>query len=47
MDNIKEWTSLPMPELFSMAFCRKDSKRISAELSLLSPLTTQLVKGLN
>ena len=24
MDNIKEWTSLPMPELFTRASCRKD-----------------------
>ena len=37
MDNIKEWTSLPMPELLTGAYCRKDWKRISAELSLMSP----------
>ena len=41
-DNIKEWTSLPMPELLTRASCRKDWRRISAE----SP-TTQSVKGLN
>ena len=35
MDNIKERTSLPMPELFTRASCRKDWKRISA-LSLMS-----------
>ena len=28
MDNIKEWTSLPMPKLFTRASCRKDWKRI-------------------
>ena len=43
MDNIKEWTSLPMPELFTRASCRKDCKRISTELSLMSP---QVVRGL-
>ena len=31
MDNMKEWTSLPMPELLTMAFRRKDWNRISAE----------------
>ena len=36
-----------MPELLKKASCRKDWKRISAESSLTSPLTTQLVKGLN
>ncbi len=35
MDNIKEWTSLPMPELLTRASCRKDWKRISAESSLM------------
>ena len=28
MDSIKEWTSLPMPELLTTASCRKDWKRI-------------------
>ena len=37
MDNIKEWTSLPVQELLTMASCRKDWKRISAESSLTSP----------
>ena len=37
MGNIKEWTSLPMPELLTRASCRKDWKRISAESSLMSP----------
>ena len=37
MDNVKEWTSLPMPELLTMAFCRKDWKRFSAESSVVSP----------
>ena len=41
MDNIKEWASTPTPELLTMASCRKDWKRISAESSLMS------VKGLN
>ena len=37
IDNIKERTSLPMPELLTAASCRKDWKRISAESSLMSP----------
>ena len=36
MDNIKEWTTLPMPELFTRASCRKDWKRILAESSQMS-----------
>ena len=36
MDNIKEWTSLPRPELFTIASCRKQWKRISADSSLKS-----------
>ena len=44
IDNIKEWTSLPMPELPTRASCRKDWKRISAESSLM---TIQSVKGLD
>ena len=47
MDIIKEWTSMPMPKLLTGASCRKDWKRISAESSLMSPQTTQSVKGLN
>ena len=35
MDNIKEWTSLPMPELLTMA-SRKRWKRIYAESSVVS-----------
>ena len=35
MDNAKEWTLLPMPELPTMAPCRKDWKRISAESSVM------------
>ena len=34
MGKIKEWASLPMPELLKMASRRKDWKRISAEASL-------------
>ena len=37
MDNIKEWTSLPMPELLTRAFCGKDWKKISVESSVMSP----------
>ena len=37
MDNIKKWTSLPMPELLTKASCRTDWKRISAKSSLMSP----------
>ena len=37
MDNTKEWTSLPMPELLMMASHRKDWRRISAELCLILP----------
>ena len=37
MDNIQEWTTLPLSELLTRPFCRKDWKRISAELSLMSP----------
>ena len=37
MVNIKEWTSLSMPELLARASCRKDWKRISVESSLVSP----------
>ena len=37
VDNIKECTSLPMPELLTRASCRKDWERISAESTLMSP----------
>ena len=37
MDSIEESTSLPMPELFTRAFCGKDLNRISAESSVMSP----------
>ena len=37
MDNTKELTSLPMPELLTRASCRKVWKRISAGSSLMSP----------
>ena len=36
MDNIKEWTSLPMPELLTRASCKKDWKRISTKSFLMS-----------
>ena len=37
MDNVKEWTYLPVPESLTSAFCRKDWKRISAESSVVFP----------
>ena len=37
MDNIKEWTALPTPELLMRFSRRKVRKKISAESSLLSP----------
>ena len=37
MDNIKEWTYLPMLELLTRTSCERDWKRISAESSLMSP----------
>ena len=46
MDNIKEWTSLPLPELLTRASCRKDWKRISADSPVMLPPVTQSVKGL-
>ena len=36
MDNVKEWTSLPVPELLTGAYCIKDWKRISADSCLMS-----------
>ena len=36
MDNIKEWTSLLILELLTMASFRKDWKRISVESSTMS-----------
>ena len=53
VENIKERTSLPMPELPTRTSCRKDWKRISDESPLMParppplPSTTQLVKELN
>ena len=47
MDDIKEWTSLFMPDLLTRASCTRDRMRISAESSLMPPPTTQSVKGLN
>ena len=37
VDNIKEWTYLPMPELLTRVSCRKDWKKICAESSLMFP----------
>ena len=45
MDNVKEWTFPPVPELLTGAFCRKDWKRISAESSLMSPRRPNRLKG--
>ena len=38
MDNVKEWTSLPMAELLLRASCRKDWKGISVESSAVDPI---------
>ena len=45
MDNIKEWTSLPMPELLTGACCRKDWKRTSAESSFVFPPDDPIRQG--
>ena len=45
MDNVQEWTSLLVPELLMMAARRKHLKRMSAESSLMSLLTTPLGQG--
>ena len=37
MDNIQEWTYVPMPELLTRGSCRKGCKRISAESSIMPP----------
>ena len=37
MDDIKDWTSLPMPELLTKTYRRKGWKRISDGLSLMWP----------
>ena len=51
VDNVKEWTSLLVPEFVTMAFRRKKKKkrreRISVGSFLMSPPTTQAVMGLN
>ena len=44
MDNIKEWNSLPMPELLTRASCRKDWKRIPGDRSLVFPQQHNLPK---
>ena len=36
MDNVKEWTSLPMLELLTRASCRKDWMGVFAELTVMS-----------
>ena len=45
MDGIKEWTSLPMPELVTVVSCRKVWKRISAKLTVMS--SSQLDRSRN
>ena len=37
MDNIEEWTFLPMPDLLTRSSCRQDWKKISAESCLRYP----------
>ena len=44
MDNIKEWTSVPKPELLVRASRRKDWKRISAKSTLMSARRPNLSK---
>ena len=47
IDNIREWTSQSMPELFTKASCRKDWNRISVNRpSCPPPPPTQSVMGL-
>ena len=46
MDNIKHWTSLPMPELLKRASCKK-TERGSLQNCPSCPTTTKSVKGLN
>ena len=48
MVNVKEWASLPKPEPLTVAFYRKDWKRISAESSIMyapPPTPTELNSG--
>ena len=47
MDNMKKWTSLPMPELPSVAPCRKWLEEDPCWIVLRFPSTTQSDKGLN
>ena len=47
MKKVKEWTSPTIPELLTLASCRKDWERISAESSLMSPRQVKAVKELN
>ena len=47
MDNVKEWTPLPMPELFTRASYREGRKRVSAESPLVCHPDDQAMKGLN
>ena len=48
MDGTKVWSSLPMPELLTMAFCRKKKKKENnvCWISCHVPPTTQSVKWL-
>ena len=47
MDSIKEWTSLPMTELFTRSSCRQDWREDLCWTVPHVPTTTQSVKGLN
>ena len=47
LDTIKEWPSLPMPELFTRASYRRDWKKDLCWIVPHVPLTIQSVKGLN
>ena len=46
MDNIKEWTYPPMPELLTRASCQKDWKGL-CWVAPHVPLMSETVKGLN
>ena len=53
IDNVEEWTSLPMPELLTMASRNNNNQTTKLEedlgwiVPLMSPPTTQTVKALN
>ncbi|KAH3692846.1 hypothetical protein DPMN_194600 [Dreissena polymorpha] len=46
MDNVKEWTTLPIDELLSAAHNRPDWWRISVSSTIISPQRPKPAKGL-